>query len=105
MAKDTSMDQKINQDAIEQTESKEIWLDGLRSHQECVKQKPKNIDGSSICRDAIEKRSKKGLIEMNLSKICREAVELEERRFFKEVETHKDEYIKQATQSKIQTTY
>ena len=58
------------------------------------------LDGSRICREAIEKncrklrwienaityiekRSPRGLIDRKLSRICREAVELEEKRFFK----------------------
>ena len=57
----------------------------LRIYREEI-QKPRWI---KIAMTSIEKRRKRGSIEMNLSRIYRKAIELEEKEFFKE-EKHKE---------------
>ena len=51
-----------------------------------------------IALTSVEKRRKRGSIDVNLSRICREVVEFKENEFFKE-KKHRDECIKQATQT------
>ena len=77
-----------------------------------IEKKPRNLDGSRSCREAIKyteskeiflngsrfllKKRKKGSIERNPSRFYREAVELEENEFFKE-----EKHIKMNATSKL----
>ena len=88
--------------------AQEFFLMDQRSYRDSIEMKPRNFDGSRICRGSIEKRERrldrKEFVE-DLSRTYRGAVELKERRFFKVGKTNKDECNKQATQTKIQATY
>ena len=106
---------RICQESIDQTESKEIWLDGLKKLSRMCQartQKSRWIKNLSRCyREGREHRKipqwienlsriyrekrKKAQQKDNLLRICREAIELEENEFFKGGKTHKDECDKQ----------